>query len=212
MALTYTTLLERVQDTLSQYDEVLIANLPTIVRQAEESIYNSVLLPALRRNVTGQLTQNNKYLTMPTDFLATYSLAVVDSAGVYVYLTNKDVSFIREAYPNPGSIGQPKYYALFDDNAFIVGPTPNEAYQAELHYYYYPPSIVDTGTSWVAENFEHVLFYGVMVKAYIFMKGEADVLAMYEKQYMEALAQLERLGRGLNRQDEFRSGFRKAKV
>jgi hypothetical protein len=209
MPLTYTQLVDAVQDTIEQYDATFIASIPSFIRLAEEGIYNSVLLPALRRNATASMQQDFPYFGVPGDFLAVYSLAVIDDTGRYTFLTNVDVSYINSAYPNPTITGQPKHYALFDDTAFVLGPTPNAPYMAELHYYYYPPSIVDAGTSWLGENFESVLLYGTLVRAYIFQKGEADVLAMYSKQYDEALAQLQRLGRGLNRQDEFRSGFKK---
>lgn len=212
MALNYAQLVEAVQDTIEQYDVTFVANIPKFIEQAEEGIYNSVLLPALRRNATATMELGNAYFGLPTDFLAVYSLAVVDDTGRYSYLSNVDVSFIRSAYPNPTTTGQPMHYALFDDTVFLLGPTPSSNYLAELHYYYYPPSIVEAGESWLGENFENVLLYGTLVRAYIFQKGEADVLAMYGKQYDEALAQLQRLGRGLNRQDEFRSGFKRAPV
>lgn len=212
MSLTYAQLVDAVQDTIEQYDAAFVLNIPNFVRQAEEGIYNSVLLPALRRNATANMELGNAYFGLPDDFLAVYSLAVIDGTGRYSYLTNVDVSFIRSAYPNPTTPGQPVHYALFDDTVFLLGPTPNDNYEAELHYYYYPPSIVDAGTSWLGENFENVLLYGTLVRAYIFQKGEADVLSMYGKQYDEALAQLQRLGRGLNRQDEFRSGFKRTPV
>lgn len=212
MSLTYAQLVDTVQDTIEQYDAAFVLNIPGFVRQAEEGIYNSVLLPALRRNATANMELGNAYFGLPDDFLAVYSLAVIDGTGRYSYLTNVDVSFIRSAYPNPTTTGQPAHYALFDDTVFLLGPTPNDNYEAELHYYYYPPSIVDAGTSWLGENFENVLLYGTLVRAYIFQKGEADVLSMYGKQYDEALAQLQRLGRGLNRQDEFRSGFKRTPV
>lgn len=205
----YTELVDRTQDTCEQYDATFVSNIPSFIRQAEEGIYNSVLLPALRKNATASMEQDNKYFGVPDDFLAVYSLAVVDSTGRYSYLTNVDVSYIQSAFPNPLTTGQPTHYALFDDTTFVLGPTPNAAYDAELHYYYYPPSIVDAGTSWLGDNFENVLLYGTLVRAYIFMKGEADVLQMYGKQYDEALQQLQRLGRGLNRMDEFRSGYKR---
>ena len=212
MSMNYAELVSRVEDTISQYDVTFVANIPSFVKQAEEGIYNSVLLPALRRNAQANMTQGFQYFTLPTDFLGVYALAVVDDTGRYEYLTNVDVSFIRTAYPNPESQGKPLHYALFDDEVFLLGPTPNAPYLAELAYYFYPPSIVDAGTSWLGDNFENVLLYGTLVRAYIFQKGEADVLKMYEDRYAEALAQLQRLGRGLNRQDEFRTDFKRVPV
>lgn len=212
MALSYAQLVDAVQGTAENYEATFVANIPMFVRQAEERIYNAVQIPSLRRNQVGFFSQNNEYLTMPDDFLAVYSMAVVQPTGGFAYLLNKDVSFIREAYANDAVTGVPKHYAIFDDESFIVGPTPNDDYQVELHYYYYPPSIVDAGTSWLGENFEHVLLYGALINAYVFMKGEEDVLKMYQERYGEALKQLERLGSGLNRRDEYRSGAKRVSI
>lgn len=189
------------------------------IQQAEQRIYNTVQFPSLRKNVTGAVTTNNKYLGCPNDFLAPYSLAVIDATGAYEYLLNKDVNFIRQAYPNPTTdVGIPKYYALFgaqtnDPNelSFILGPTPNATYGVELHYFYYPESIVTAGTSWLGDNFDSVLLYGSLVEAYTFMKGETDLLALYDGKYKEALGMAKRLGDGMERQDAYRSGqFRQA--
>ena len=187
------------------------------IEQAELRIYNTVQFPFLRKNMTGNIQSGNKYLQAPNDYLATYSLAVIDSSGNYEYLLNKDVNFIRQSYPNPTTdTGIPKYYALFGpalsgatittELTFILGPTPNAAYTAELHFYYYPESIVTAGTSWLGDNFDTVLLYGSLVEAYTFMKGEADMLALYDGKYKEALAQAKRLGDGMERQDAYRSG------
>jgi len=186
------------------------------IQQAEQRIYNTVQFPSLRKNMTGNLQANNKYLKAPDDYLATYSLAVIDSSGVYTYLLNKDVNFIREAYPDPTSSGQPKYYALFgpaivgnaitNELTFILGPTPDTVYTAELHFYYYPTSITTAGTSWLGDNFDTVLLYGSLVEAYTYMKGETDMLALYDGKYKEALALAKRLGDGMERQDAYRSG------
>lgn len=185
----------------------------TFIKQAEERIYNTVQIPSLRRNVTGTCTTGNKYLACPNDYLSTYSLAIINTDGTYEYLLNKDVNFIRQAYPDPTATGIPRYYALFgsrlnDPNelSFILGPTPNLAYTAELHYFYYPESIVDQGTSWLGDNYSPVLLYGSLVEAYTYMKGESDMLLAYNTKYNEALAQLKRLGDGLERQDAYRSG------
>lgn len=177
----------------------------TFVRQAEERIYNMVQLLELRKNSTGTLSTGVAYLTAPTDWLATYSLAVVDVNGVYSFLLNKDVNFIREAFPNPNNQGQPTHYAMFDDTSFLLGPTPDQNYAVELHYFYYPESIVDAGTSWLGDNFESVLLYGALLEAHAFMKGEEDVLQNYTARYNEALAQLKALSEGKNRQDMYRT-------
>jgi hypothetical protein len=193
------------------------------IQQAEQRIYNSVQFPSLRKNVTGSVTSANKYLSCPTDFLSTYSLAIVDATGAYEYLLNKDVNFIRQAYPNPTTdTGIPKYYALFGPTvsgstittelSFIVGPTPDASYAVELHYYYYPTSITadnsstSTLTTWLGDNFDTVLLYGSLVEAYTYMKGEADIIALYDTKYKEALALAKRLGDGLERSDAYRSG------
>ena len=185
----------------------------TFIQQAEQRIYNSVQFPSLRKNVTGVMTTNNKYLQCPADFLAVYALAVINASGEYEYLLNKDVNFIRQAYPQPTDTGIPKYYALFgprSDNAaeltFILGPTPDAAYNSELHYFFYPESIVTASTTWLGDNFDTVLLYGTLVEAYTFMKGEADMLGLYDGKYKEALALAKRLGDGLERQDAYRSG------
>lgn len=177
----------------------------TFIRQAEQRIFNAVQLLDLRRNVTGAMTAGNKYLSMPTDWLANFSLAVIDDTGNYNYLINKDVNFIREAFPSPLDIGIPQYYSFFDQNSHILGPTPDANYAVELHYFYYPESIVDAGTSWLGDNFDSVLLYGSLLEAYTFMKGETDVITGYQKRYDEALALLKELGEGKNRQDMYRT-------
>ena len=183
------------------------------IEQAEQRIYNSVQFPSLRRNVTGFTTPSNKYLACPNDFLAVYSMAVISATGEYTYLLNKDVNFIREAYPQPSDTGSPKYYGLFGPSyynsaelTFILGPTPDILYNVELHYFYYPESIVTANTSWLGDNFDTVLLYGCLVEAYTFMKGEQDLIALYNQKYMEALALAKRLGDGLERSDAYRSG------
>lgn len=185
----------------------------TFVEQAEERIYNSVQIPALRKNVTGVCTTNNKYLACPSDFLATYSMAVINADGSYEYLLNKDVNFIRAAYPTPTDTGTPKYYALFgprsanpDELSFILGPTPSANLNIELHYFFYPQSIVTAGTSWLGDNYDPVLLYGALREAYIYMRGEPDMIANIEAKYQEALGQLKRLGDGLERNDAYRAG------
>ena len=184
-----------------------MANIPTFVQLAEERIYNSVQIPAIRRNQIGTLTPANKYLTLPGDWLATFSLAVINpTTNAQTFLLDKDVNFIRQSYPDPDDQGVPEYYAIFDKNTLILGPTPDSNYQVEMHYYYYPESIVTAGTTWISDNFETVLLYGSLREAYTYLKGEADMMQYYEQKYQEAVQQLARLGDGLNRRDAYRSG------
>lgn len=292
---------EQLYNTIQAYTEntevLFVANIPVFVQEAETRIYNSVQIPALRRNVTGNASTSNPYLTLPDDYLATYSMAVIDGSGTYNYLLNKDVNYIREAYPTPSTTGSPKYYALFgsqyssiNDLSMILAPTPDQNYTIELHYFYYPPTIVQgqitllsgltggslytngvyqnvaltggsganatadivvagqtvtsctlkfggnfyvvgdilscsslgpsgsgfnitvsaisnaTGTSWLGENYDPVLFYGAMRESMLFMKQEQDLVAYYEQKYQEALQQLNRLGTGLERGDAYRDG------
>ena len=179
----------------------------TFIRQAEQRIFNSVQFPDFRKNQTGTTTGSNKYLATPVDFLAPYSLAVVNpTTSEYEYLLNKDVNYIRAAYPNPATTGIPKYYALFDSNTFILGPTPAANYAVELHYFYYPESIVTAGNTWLGDNFDSALLYGALVEGYTFMKGEPDVIANYNKRYEEAMILAKRLGDGMDRRDGYRSG------
>ena len=178
----------------------------TFIKEAEQRIFNTVQLLDLRKNVTGNCTAEIKYLSVPNDWLANFSLAVIDNDGNYEYLLNKDVSYIRQAFPNPSEQGKPTHYAYFDENSYILGPTPDDSYGMELHYFYYPPSIVDSGTSWLGDNFDSALLYGALLEAYTFMKGEADVMAQYQKRYDEAMALLKQLGEGKNREDMYRSG------
>jgi hypothetical protein len=191
----------------------------TFVKQAEQRIYNSVQLPSLRKNVTGVCTSGNKYLACPSDFLSVFSLAVIQADGSYEYLLNKDVNFIRQSYPIPTDTGTPKYYSLFgprsanpDELAFILGPTPNANLGVELHYFFYPQSIVDAGTSWLGDNYDPVLLYGALREAYVYMRGEADMIQNIEAKYREAFEQLKRLGDGLERGDAYRDGQAKVKV
>jgi len=303
--MNYTQLSNAIQAYTENTEADFVANIPVFVQQAEERIFNSVQFPSLRSNVTGATTTNNKYLQCPTDFLAVYSLAIINASGEYEYLLNKDVNFIRQAYPQPTDTGIPKYYALFgprSDNpaelTFILGPTPDAAYGAELHYFFYPPSIVQSpvatlgaitggsaytagtyfdvpltggsgsgalatitvaggavtavtitdgglqygvantlsaaatniggtgsgfsvpvasvtnagGTSWLGDNFDPVLLYASLVEAYTYMKGEADMMQLYNGKFMEALALAKRLGDGMERQDAYRSGQFRQKV
>jgi hypothetical protein len=227
--MTYTELITAIQTyTENTFPATTLADstvvssttqLNRFITQAEQRIYNSVQFPSLRKNVTGSVTTSNKYLSCPEDFLSTYSLAVIDASGNYEYLLNKDVNFIRQAYPNPTTdTGLPKYYALFgptvntstitNELSFIVGPTPDASYSVELHYYYYPVSITvsSTGQTWLGDNFDTVLLYGSLVEAYTYMKGEQDIITLYDTKYKEALALAKRLGDGLERSDAYRSG------
>jgi hypothetical protein len=307
--LNYVQLYQAIQDYSENTESLFVSNISRFVQEAEDRIYNSVQIPPLRKNVTGTLTASNKYLSCPNDYLSTFSMAVIENYGTatetYTYLLNKDVNYIREAYPTPTDTGVPKYYALFgsqysnaNELSFIVGPTPNSSYNVELHYFYYPVSIVQgaitsyntptggssytngvypnvpltggqgsgatatitvagntvttvtinnggqfygvndslttassyiggtgagfsvtvrlinnaDGTSWLGDNYDPVLFYGSMREAVIFMKGEQDMVGYYEKLYQEALAQLNRLGTGLERGDAYRDGQAKIKV
>ncbi len=212
MAVNYTALQQAVEDMVENtFTDVDFA---TLTRLAEDKIYNSVQLPALRKNVTGDLSAGNQYLSTPNDFLSVYSLAVFPVAGgEYTFLLNKDVNFIRESFPNPASTGVPKYYALFGpvynlptELTFILGPTPIAGYKAELHYFYYPPSISTAGTSWLGDNFESVLINAVAVEAGRFMKEEADIMTMYQNQFNESFLLLKNLGDGKNRGDAYRNG------
>ena len=209
--MTYTELVAAV----SAYSENVFPDdvMATMVRQAEQRIYNTVQLANLRKNVTGSLTTGNSYLQAPVDFLSVYSLAVVDEDGNYQYLLDKDVNFIRQAYPNPATTGTPKHYAIFgprsDDEAeltFIVGPTPNADYSAELNYFAYPESIVTTGSTWLGDNFDSALLNGTMVEAITYMKGEPDMVKLYAERYLSSIALLKNLGDGKQRGDAYRNG------
>ena len=219
--MNYAALTQAIEDYTENYETSFIANIPVFVQQAEQRIFNSVQFPSIRKNMTGVVSTTTPYLSAPSDYLASYSLAVVDADGNYEYLLNKDVNFIRQAYPNPTDTAIPKYYALFgptttnaatpvitDELSFILGPTPDAEYSVELHYYYYPESITVAadGRTWLGDNFDSVLFYGSLVEAITYMKGEGDMVQLYNTKYMEALAQASRLGDGLERSDAYRSG------
>lgn len=202
--MNYTELKTNIQDVCE--NTFTDDQLALFVQQAEQRIYNTAQIPALRKNVTGAFTAGNKYLQIPSDFLYSHSLAVVDGSGDYHFLLNKDANFIREAYPSAAATGLPKHYANFDDTAFIVGPTPDDSYTAEFHYGYYPESIVTAGTTWLGEEFDSALLNGALIEAIRFMKGEADLIAFYEKMYLQAIALLKNLGDGRLRQDSYRAG------
>ena len=219
--MNYAALSTAIQAYTENTEADFVANIPVFVQQAEQRIYNTVQFPSIRKNMTGVVSTTSTYLSAPDDYLATYSLAVIDASGNYEYLLNKDVNFIRQAYPQATDTGLPKYYALFGPTVssgaitteltFILGPKPDANYTVELHYYYYPQSIVTASTTWLGDNFDSVLLYGSLVEAYTYMKGEQDMMALYNGKYQEALALAKRLGDGMERQDAYRSGqFRQA--
>ena len=203
--MTYSELTANIQDiceTTFTSDQLAL-----FTKQAEQTIYNTVQLPSLRKNVSGNITLGNKYLAVPSDFLYVYSLAVVNSDGSFDFLLNKDVNFIREAYPTPASTGTPKHYANFNDETFILGPTPSASLTAELHYGYYPESIVTASTlPWLGENFDSALLNGALVEAIRFMKGEPDLVQMYQQMYLQSITLLKNMGDGKLRGDTYREG------
>ncbi len=209
--MNYATLTQALQDYLETSETSFVATIPTFVQQAEERIYRTVQIPELRKNVIGSITAGNRYLARPADFLSAFSIAVISAAGEYTYLIDKDMNFIREAYPTPATQGVPRFYAQYDGDVptatgnFLLGPTPNAAYQVELQYYYDPPSIVTAGTSWLGENAETALLYGSLIEAYTYLKGDADMLQLYTTRYNEAMLQL--FGIDLrSKRDDYREG------
>ena len=211
--MNYTQLVTQVNDYCE--NSFPTDNMNTFIRQAEQRIYNTAQPANLRKNVTGSLSSGNKYLGCPSDFLSVYSLAIYPASGTgdYLYLLNKDVNFMREAYPNPTTTGKPKHYAIFgpqsndiNELAFIVGPTPDSAYMAELHYYYYPESIVTANTSWLGDNFDSVLLYGTICEAYTYMKGDAEMVKLAQDRYVQAIALYKNLADGKQRMDAYRDG------
>ena len=205
MAWTYTTLTQAIKDYTENTETTFVSNIPVFVKTTEEQLLRSIQLPDFRKNVTGTLTQSNQYLATPSDFLYPYSLSINNSG--YEFLIFKDVNFIREAFPDSTATGVPKYYSIFDDETFLVAPTPNGNFTAELHYSYLPQSIdAATGTSWLGDNATNALLYGSLVQAYIFMKGEPDIIQQYQQQFEIAVGQLKKEGEGFNRTDAYRTG------
>ena len=204
--MNYTELVAAIQSYTE--DEYPTADVNLFIQQAEERIFNSVQIPDLRKNVTGTMTAGSKYLNVPSDWLATFSLAVIDTDNSYTYLLNKDVNFIRESFPDTDNTfwKKPEYYAVFDDTTFILGATPDAAYDSELHYYYYPQSIVVAGTSWLGDNFDSTLLYGSLLEAATYLKADADTITNYNNRYKEAMDLIQNLGEGKNRRDAYRSG------
>lgn len=205
--MNYAALVQAIQDYCENSETSFVSNIPNFVQVAEQRVYNTVQIPAIRKNQTGSLTSGNKYLTLPSDWLSTFSLSVIDPVtSAQTYLLNKDVDYIREAFPYPAVSGVPTHYAIFDTSTLIIGPTPDASYGVELHYYYYPTSIVTAGTTWLGTNFPDVLLYGSIREAYLYMKGEQDLVQLYDSRYQESLALLKQLGDGKDRMDSYRSG------
>lgn len=203
--MNYTQLKQSIIDYTENTDTEFESVIPTFVQLAEQRIYNSVLIPNLRRNVSANAYANNRYLETPTDFLSTYEMMIIDADGDYWPMLQKEVSYMRQSYPDPTYVARPQYYAFFDDNTFYLAPTPDQAYTVELHYYYYPESIVTNGTSWLGDNFEMVLLYGALVEAAAFMKADADIISNYGTQYDKYLFLLKNYADGRVRNDEYRN-------
>lgn len=201
--MNYAELRQSIIDFTESTDTTFEDNIDTFIQNTEDRVYNSVLIPALRKNVTGNSTANNKYLSCPSDFLSPYELAVVVD-GSYEYLLQKDVSYVRQSYSDPSVTGVPKYYAQFDQNTFILGPTPGVSYSVELHYYYYPESIVTAGTTWLGDNFPMCLLYGALGEANVFLKGEPDLQQGYDKLFMENMMLLKSYADGRVNNDNYR--------
>ena len=204
--MNYTELTNAIKEYTDNAETIFVNNIPNFVRQTEERIYRSILIPELRKNVTTSLSTSNRFLAKPTDFLAVFSIAVVDGSSNYSFLLPKDVNFIREAYPATGTTGLPVYYSQFDGDNFLLAPTPDSTYTVQLHYYYDPPSIVTSSTSWLGDNAESALLYGSLLEAYSFMKGEPDIVGFCKTRYEEALASLQQLADGRNKRDSYRNG------
>jgi hypothetical protein len=204
MALNYTELKQAIQDYLESDEATLVANIPIIVQQAEARILKKVQLPDFRKNVTGTITGSDEYLGIPTDFLAPYSLSI-DNSG-HEFLIFKNVNFVREAYPITSVEGPPKYYSIFSDEYFLLGPTPDQNYLAELHYFFSPESIVTASTSWLGTHAEAALLYGSLIEGYTFQKGDDDMLTIYHERYTDAMKDLKVLAEGRNVTDSYRNG------
>ena len=210
--MTYTELVAAIKSYTE--NDYTTTDVNTFIKNAEQRIFNTVQLPDLRKNVTGTMTSGNKYFSLPSDWLSTFSIAVINTDNEYTYLLNKDVNFIREAFPDTdsGFFGKPEYYGIFDDETMILGPTPNANYSSELHYYYYPQSIVTAGNTWLGDNFDTALFYAALLEAAAFMKEEPDVVTQYTARYNEVMQLLQNLSDGKNRRDSYRSGQERISV
>lgn len=207
--MNYSELSTAIQDYCQSTESTFVTHIPDFVRQTEERLQRSSRIPNLRKSSTGTTTASNRFLSMPSDFLSAYSIAVIDSNSDYQFLIYKDVSFIREAYAATGTEGLPAYYALWDDDTLLLGPTPDDAYTMQLNYYYEPTSIVTASTSWYGDNAESALLYGCLVEAYTFLKGDADLLQLYKQRYEEAVEDMRVVAEGLNRRDSYRHGDRR---
>ena len=206
--MTYGELKNLIQNYLQNSETSFTTYLPDIIKQAEDRILENVQLPVFRKNQVGALSADNQYLGIPTDFLAPYSLSYTASSN-QTFLINKDVNWIRELYPNASTTGEPEYYAIFDNDYFIVAPTPDAAYNVELHYFYRPASITagsDSGTTWLSTNAPSALLYACLLEGYVYMKGEQDMMSVYNTRYESALGRLKVLGEGRDRNDAYRAG------
>lgn len=211
--MNYAQLSQALQDYLQNDESTFVSEIPTIVKQAEDRIFQTCQLPVFKRNASSAMTGGSRFVAAPSDFLAVASMAITQGGSEgYALLLEKEVAFLQEAYPRPSDVGQPRFYALWDDNTFLVAPIPDTAYPVELHYYYRPPSIVDTGTSWLGTNAESALLYGCLVEAYTFMKGEQDMLQLYAARYADALGRLKNLGEARNKTDALREDNPRPKV
>jgi hypothetical protein len=210
MSYTYAQLKTAIQDYTENTESSFVTNLPTFIQNAESRIFKLVDLEVFRKNATSELsTGGDPYLSVPTDYLASFSMSITVS-NEKQFLLQKDVNFIQEYSPNPATTGVPKYYAFFDIDNFIVAPTPDSAYPVELHYYYKPASLTagsDSGTTWLSENAPNAMLYGSLVEAYTYMKGEQDMLSMYEKQFTEALTRIKDLAEARENSDAYRRGL-----
>jgi hypothetical protein len=210
MSFTYDQLKQAIQDYTENDETSFVNNLPVFIRQAEERILKNVQLSLFRKNVSGNMTSSNKYLAAPSDFLAPFSLSFVDGSGNHVFLDFKDVDFVQSFNPDATTTGNPRYYATFDVDNFVLGPTPDSNYAVELHYFYRPASLTagsGSGTTWLSENAELCMLYGSLIEAYIYMKGEQDIMAQYEKRFMEAIQGLKMFGEAKEVTDEYRTGM-----
>ena len=209
MSFTFAQLKTAIQD-YTEYDEsTFVTNLPVFIRQAEERILKNVQLSLFRKNALGTLSSGNRFLACPTDFLAPYSLSFINSSSEHNFLQFKDPDFVQTMNPNASTTGDPRFYAQFDVDNFIIGPTPNGDFSAELHYFYRPASLTagaESGTTWLSENADVALLYGTLLEAYIFMKGEPDLVQMYQQMYVQSLALLKNMGDGKLRGDTYREG------
>ena len=207
MSFTYTTLKQAIQDYAENDETTFVNNIDNFIKAAEERIFKEVDLEFFRKNVTAVMTSGNKFLSMPSDFLSSFSLSYIDASGENVFLLQKDVNYLQEFHPDSTVTGSPKYYGIFDYQNFIIAPTPDSGYTAELHYYYRPASIVGTGTSWIGTNAPQALLYGSLVEAYIFMKGEQDVIQLYNGRLQEAMSELQIYAVAKENTDAYRSGL-----